>query len=47
MPQSGILEVELFNIWAIDFVGPFSPFHYNLYVLMAVDYVSKWVEVGN
>ena len=38
-----ILEVELFDFWGMDFMGPFpSPFS-NLYILLAVDYVSKWV----
>jgi len=44
MPQSGTLEVELFDVWGIDFMGPFPPSHNNLYILVAVDYVSKWVE---
>jgi len=44
MPQSGMLEVELFDVWGIDFIGPFPSFHNNLYILMVVDYVSKWVE---
>jgi len=44
MPQSGILEVELFNVWAINFVVLSSPSHNNLYVLMAIHYVSMWVE---
>ena len=38
-------EVELFDVWGIDFMGPFPPSYNNLYILMAVDYVSKWVEV--
>ena len=39
-----ILEVELFDLWGMDFMGPF-PFSFsNLYILLAVDYVSKWVE---
>jgi len=25
-------------------MGPCPPFHYNLYILIAVDYVSKWME---
>jgi len=45
MPQSGILEVELFDEWMIDFMGPFPPSYDNLYILVAVDCVSKWVEV--
>jgi len=44
MPQGHILEVELFNAWAIDFMGSFARSHNNLYILVAVDYVSKWVE---
>jgi len=44
MPQSGIPEVELFDVWGIDFMAPFPPSHNNHYILVAVDYVSKWVE---
>jgi len=44
MPQSGMLKVELFNVWVIDFIGSFPLSHNNLYILVAVDYVSKWVE---
>jgi len=43
MPQSGILAEELFDVWRIDFMGSFPPCHNNLYILMTVDYVSKWV----
>ncbi|KAL4318173.1 hypothetical protein GQ457_18G014840 [Hibiscus cannabinus] len=39
-----ILEVELFDVWGIDFLGPFPSSFGNLYILLAVDYVSKWVE---
>ena len=28
----------------MDFMGPFLPSYNNLYILVAVDYVSKWVE---
>ena len=44
MPLTNILEVELFDVWGIDFMGPFPPSYGNLYILVAVDYVSKWVE---
>jgi len=44
MPQSGILEVDLFDVWKIDFMGPSSPSHNNLYIFIAADYVCKWVE---
>ena len=43
-PMSTILEVELFDLWGIDFTGPFPPSFSNLFILLAVDYVSKWVE---
>ena len=39
-----ILEVEIFDLWGIDFMGPFPPFDGKEYILVAVDYVSKWVE---
>ena len=39
-----ILEVELFDLWGIDFLGPFPASYSNLYILLAVNYVSKWVE---
>ena len=43
-PMSTILEVELFDLWGMDFMGPFPPSFSHLYILLAVDYVSKWVE---
>ena len=44
MPQKGELVVELFDIWGIDFMGPFPSSNGNNYILVAVDYVSKWIE---
>ena len=44
MPLNNILEIELFDVWGIDFMGPFPPSFGNLYIIVAVDYVSKWVE---
>ncbi|KAJ9536000.1 hypothetical protein OSB04_un000828 [Centaurea solstitialis] len=44
MPLNGILEIELFDVWGIDFMGPFPISNNCSYVLVAVDYVSKWVE---
>ncbi|KAL4363212.1 hypothetical protein GQ457_04G021090 [Hibiscus cannabinus] len=38
------IEVELFNVWGLDFIGPFSSSFGNLYILLAIEYVSKWVE---
>ncbi|KAL5580549.1 hypothetical protein UlMin_012991 [Ulmus minor] len=44
MPLNPILVVEIFDCWGIDFMGPFPPSFGYLYILLAVDYVSKWVE---
>ncbi|XP_059306427.1 uncharacterized protein LOC132057855 [Lycium ferocissimum] len=44
MPLTNILEVEIFNMWGIDFMRPFQPSYGNKYILLAVNYVSKWVE---
>ncbi|XP_062113024.1 uncharacterized protein LOC133824167 [Humulus lupulus] len=46
LPLTNILEVEIFDVWGIDFMGTFPPSFGNLYILLAVDYVSKWVEVA-
>ena len=39
-----ILKVELFDLWGMDFMGPFPLSFNNLYIFLAVDYVSKFVE---
>ncbi|XP_073120701.1 uncharacterized protein [Henckelia pumila] len=44
MPLNNILVCELFDVWGIDFMGPFPVSFGNKYILVAVDYVSKWVE---
>ncbi|XP_070029708.1 uncharacterized protein [Nicotiana sylvestris] len=44
MPLTTILEVDIFDVWGIDFMGPFVSSCGNTYILVAVDYVSKWVE---
>ena len=44
MPLNNILEIEIFNVWDIDFMRPFPPSFGNLYILLIVDYVSKGVE---
>ncbi|CAM8942209.1 unnamed protein product [Rhodiola kirilowii] len=44
MPQKGILEVEIFDVWGVDFMGPLPSSQGNSFILVAVDYVSKWVE---
>ncbi|GKB00433.1 reverse transcriptase domain-containing protein, partial [Tanacetum coccineum] len=44
MPQNVIQVCEIFDIWGIDFMGPFPSSRGNKYILVAVDYLSKWVE---
>ena len=34
----------MFDVWCIDFMGPFPSSYGKLYILLQVDYVSKWVE---
>ncbi|GJU93664.1 reverse transcriptase domain-containing protein [Tanacetum coccineum] len=35
---------EIFDVWGIDFMGPFPSSRGNKYILIVVDYLSKWVE---
>jgi hypothetical protein len=44
MPLNPILIVEIFDVWGINFMGPFPNSFGFLYILVAVDYMSKWVE---
>ncbi|GJR74874.1 reverse transcriptase domain-containing protein [Tanacetum coccineum] len=44
MPQKSIQVCEIFDVWGIDFIGPFPSSKGNKYILVAVDYLSKWVE---
>jgi len=44
MPQYPLLFCEVFDVWGIDFMGPFPVSFGFVYILLAVDYVSKWVE---
>ncbi|GKC91076.1 reverse transcriptase domain-containing protein [Tanacetum coccineum] len=44
MPLTNILVSEVFDIWGIDLMGPFPSSRNNKYILVAVDYISKWVE---
>ena len=45
MPLNPILVVELFDFWGIDFMGPFPSSFGYVYILVGVNYVSKWVEL--
>ncbi|GJU95799.1 reverse transcriptase domain-containing protein [Tanacetum coccineum] len=44
MPQNAIQVCEIFDVWGIYFMGPFPSSHGNKYILVAVNYLSKWVE---
>nr|GFA34339.1 reverse transcriptase domain-containing protein [Tanacetum cinerariifolium] len=44
MPQNFIQIFEIFDVWGINFMGPFPSSKGNKYILVAVDYLSKWVE---
>ncbi|GKA79579.1 reverse transcriptase domain-containing protein [Tanacetum coccineum] len=44
MPQNAIQVCEIFDVWGIDFIGSFPSSRGNKYILVAVDYLSKWVE---
>ncbi|GJU57310.1 reverse transcriptase domain-containing protein [Tanacetum coccineum] len=43
-PQNAIQVCEIIDIWGIDFMGPFPSSRGNKYILLAVDYLLKWVE---
>lgn len=38
------LRIELFDVCNIDFMGPFCQLFRNIYILVVMDYVSKWIE---
>jgi hypothetical protein len=44
MPLKYNLQIDLFDVWGIDFMGPFRNSHGFEHILVMVDYVSKWVE---
>ncbi|GKB01189.1 reverse transcriptase domain-containing protein [Tanacetum coccineum] len=44
MPQNAIQVCEIFDICRMDFMGPFPSSRGNKYILVVVDYLSKWVE---
>jgi hypothetical protein len=45
MALTNNLQIELFDVWGIDYMGPFPKSKNCEYIFVAVDYVSKWVEV--
>ena len=44
MPLKCNLQVDIFDVWGVDFMGPFPMSEQCEYILVAVDYMSKWVE---
>nr|GEU48236.1 reverse transcriptase domain-containing protein [Tanacetum cinerariifolium] len=44
MLQNVIQVCDIFDIWGIDFMGPFPSSKGNKYILVVVDYLSKWVK---
>ena len=44
IPLTSIITIEIFDCWGIDFMRPFPPSFQYEYILLAVEYVSKWVE---
>ena len=38
--------VHIFNVWGIYFIGLFPSSFGNIYIVLVVDYVSKWVEAS-
>ncbi|XP_062085788.1 uncharacterized protein LOC133791897 [Humulus lupulus] len=46
LPLTNILEVEIFDVWGVDFMGPFPPLFGNLYSLLAVDYRAILSDEG-
>jgi hypothetical protein len=44
MPLASNLQIDIFNVWGIYFMGPFPKSEGCKYILVVIDYVSKWVE---
>jgi hypothetical protein len=44
IPLMTNLQIDIFDVWGIDFMGPFPNSEGCEYILLAVNYVSKWVD---
>ena len=45
IPLHPQILIELFEKWALDFIGPINPpSQGKKYILVCTDYVTKWVE---
>ena len=46
MPLNYVLVCDIFDGWGIDFMRPFPKSFGNEYILVVVEYVSKWVKAA-
>lgn len=44
MSLHSILVCEIFDVWGIDFMSPFPSSCNNVYILLVIDYLLRWVE---
>ena len=44
MPMNYSLVIEPFDVWGFDYMGPFPSSNGYTHILVALDYVTKWVE---
>jgi hypothetical protein len=44
MPMNYSLVIEPFDVWGFDYMGPFPSSNGYTHILVAIDYVTKWVE---
>jgi hypothetical protein len=42
MPLTSNLLIDIFDVWGINFMGPFPNSEGCEYILATIDYVSKW-----
>ncbi|GKB91448.1 reverse transcriptase domain-containing protein [Tanacetum coccineum] len=47
MPQNAIQVCEIFDVWGIDFMGPFPSLRGNKYILVVVDYLAPRVIISD
>ena len=39
-----LVDIKKFDVWGFDYMGPFPSSNGFTHTLVAVDYVTKWVE---
>jgi hypothetical protein len=44
MPLNYNLQIDILDVWGIEFMGPFTNSNGYDHILVMVDSVSKWVE---